>query len=192
MQDLRSRLLEHALPLVPFTGWTDHTLRDAAERAGLDDFSVKRAFPGGAAAMLDYFFTQADETLARSLPEAELAAKRMPERIEALILARLAYWLPHREAVRRAVAMRTLPWKLAHASTSLYKSVDLMWRIAGDKSTDFSFYTKRMTLAALYSSTLLFWLNDESEAQADTHAFLLNRLQNIADFGKWKKKWKSG
>ena len=38
-----------------------------------------------------------------------------------------------------------------------------MWRIAGDTSTDFNHYTKRMTLGAVYGSTLLVWLDDQSE-----------------------------
>ena len=33
---------------------------------------------------------------------------------------------------------------------NLYKTVDNMWYLAGDNSTDFNFYTKRLTLALIY------------------------------------------
>ena len=38
-----------------------------------------------------------------------------------------------------------------------------MWRTSGDSSTDFSFYTKRVILSGVYVSTLMFWLNDETD-----------------------------
>src|SRR5262249_47033155 len=82
---------------------------------------------------------------------------------------------------------RLLPWNAFPATQSLYRTVDLMWKLAGDHSTDFSFYTKRMTLAGLYSGTLLYWMHDDSENQQNTLAFLKRRLKDIGGFGKWKK-----
>ena len=99
--------------------------------------------------------------------------------------------MPHREAVRRAVATKILPWNAGPTGSALYRTVDLLWRLAGDHATDFSFYTKRVTLAGIYGSTLLYWLSDESDHQADTKAFLKRRLQNVADFGRWKKECKN-
>jgi len=188
MKDHRPTILEHMLPLVPFTGWTEHTLAQAGKDSGLESAPIHYAFPGGIKDVIDYFFRCADENLAEACPETELSTLRMPGRIEKIILTRLQQWLPHREAVRRFVAARLLPWNKFAACQSLYRTVDLMWKLAGDNSTNFSFYTKRMTLAAVYSSTLLFWLNDASDNQTDTREFLERRLQNVADFGRWKKK----
>ena len=54
-----------------------------------------------------------------------------------------------------------------------------MWRIAGDTSTDFNHYTKRMTLGAVYGSTLLVWLDDQSEGLGETAAFLDRRIDDV-------------
>ena len=62
-----------------------------------------------------------------------------------------------------------------------------MWRIAGDKSTDFSFYTRRISLATVYTSTLLFWLNDESNDNVETEFFLDRRLRDINKISSFKK-----
>ena len=67
-----------------------------------------------------------------------------------------------------------------------WRSADLMWRLAGDTSTDFNHYTKRMTLGAVYASTLLVWLDDQSEGWADTAAFLDRRIDDVMQFEKWK------
>lgn len=190
MTDLQSRLLETLLPLVPFDGWSDYALTQAGRNAGLGLPDAKMAFPGGIADCIDFYFRSADEKLARDFPEGTLSGKRMPDRIETLLMAKLAHFALHKEAVRRAVAQRALPWNLPRATKSLYASVDNIWRLAGDSSIDFSFYTKRMTLAGLYTSTLLFWLNDESDNMDATRAFMQRRLADIAAFGKKKKAFK--
>jgi ubiquinone biosynthesis protein COQ9 len=76
-----------------------------------------------------------------------------------------------KESVARGLAMlrcRSTPLALQ----LLYRTVDAIWYAAGDTSTDFNFYTKRATLAGVYSSTLLYWLNDRSEGSEATWSFL--------------------
>jgi ubiquinone biosynthesis protein COQ9 len=70
------------------------------------------------------------------------------------------------------------------------RSADQMWRLAGDTSTDFNQYTKRMTLGAVYGSTLLAWLDDETEGWADTAAFLDRRIDDVMKFEKFKAEWR--
>ena len=69
----------------------------------------------------------------------------------------------------------------------LYRTCNSIWRISGDNATDFSFYTKRISLAAVYSSTLFFWLNDESIDNKNTEQFLDRRLNDISKISKFKK-----
>ena len=54
-----------------------------------------------------------------------------------------------------------------------------MWQAAGDVSTDFNFYTKRGLLAGVLSATTLYWMNDGSDGQADTRAFLDRRISEV-------------
>ena len=68
-----------------------------------------------------------------------------------------------------------------------YRTCNSIWRIAGDKSTDFSFYTRRISLAAVYTSTLLFWLNDKSNNSIETELFLDRRLKDISKISSLKR-----
>ena len=72
----------------------------------------------------------------------------------------------------------------------MYRSVDAMWRAAGDTSTDFNFYTKRGILAGVYGSTLVRWFNDTSEDESATNEFLAARIENVMQFEKFKAKAK--
>jgi ubiquinone biosynthesis protein COQ9 len=83
-----------------------------------------------------------------------------------------------------------MPQNLPLALRVSWRTADLMWRIAGDTSTDFNHYTKRMTLGAVYGSTLLVWLDDETEGWSETAAFLGRRIDNVMSFEKWKSEWR--
>jgi ubiquinone biosynthesis protein COQ9 len=115
---------------------------------------------------------------------AELQELRIRERIAKLVLARLEVLTPHREALRRATAARLLPSNALAATAALWRTVDLMWSLAGDRATDTSYYTKRSLLAAVWSSTFLYWLDDRSEDLEATWAFLERRIDNVMQIGQ--------
>jgi ubiquinone biosynthesis protein COQ9 len=88
--------------------------------------------------------------------------------------------------VRRALALLSLPFNAPLALKLLYNTVDALWYAAGDTSTDFNFYTKRATLAGVYSSTLLYWLNDRTPGSEATWAFLDRRIEDVMKIEKLK------
>ena len=118
------------------------------------------------------------------------ALEDKPERvhlmIRMLILLRLERAIPHKEAIRRALAVLALPTNAGQSARTLYRTVDIMWRAAGQKDTDFSFYTKRATLAAVYSATLLAWMADNSSDMKATGEFLDRRLKDVARIPQMK------
>jgi ubiquinone biosynthesis protein COQ9 len=76
--------------------------------------------------------------------------------------------------------------RLAAACTA--RTVDAIWRSAGDRSADFSWYTKRAILAAVYGATLLYWLRDSSEDDAATLGFLDRRLAGVGRIGSARRR----
>ncbi len=180
-EDIRDRLVLAALPHVAFDGWAGGALAAAAADEGMDPTMPARVFPGAAADAVAHFVGLADRMMADDLLEVDLTGLRVPKRILAAIRVRLERWAPHREAIRRALAVLALPVNLGLAARLTWATSDAIWRAVGDQSHDFSWYTRRSTLAAVYSATLLYWLDDGSEAAADTLAFVERRL---ADVGK--------
>ena len=53
----------------------------------------------------------------------------------------------------QAMALKAYPPVAPTALENLSLMVDDIWYMAGDKSTDFNWYTKRAILAAIYTST---------------------------------------
>jgi ubiquinone biosynthesis protein COQ9 len=175
----RRDLLEAALPHIPFDGWSARTLRLACRDLGLDRALAQRAFPRGARDLLAFFVAEADRRMVAELSALDLGAMRVRQRIAAAVRLRLELHAGHREAVRRALALGALPTYSGDAVGALYRTVDLIWRAAGDEATDFNFYSKRALLAGVYGSTILYWLDDQSEDFADTWAFLDRRIGDV-------------
>ena len=186
LDEVRARLAPDLAANAAFDGWGDAARDMAADGAGIDRDIAKLAFAGGAVAMIDAWFDAIDARMAQALPPERLATMKIRERITALVAARLDALAPDREALRRARAILALPTNLAAAARLGWRSVDRMWRLAGDTATDYNHYTKRAMLLGVYTATITVFLEDESEGQADTHAFLARRIDGIMRFERTK------
>lgn len=175
----RRALLDRTLAHVPFDGWTARSLQAAASDLGYDWSLARRAFPRGVREAIALFEAETDRRMVAALADADLAALRIRDRIAAAVRTRLELCAPHREACRRLVAHYALPGNAAAGLGAMYRSIDLMWRAAGDTATDFNFYTKRGLLAGVYGATILFWLNDRSEGCVESWAFLDRRIADV-------------
>ena len=190
-EDQRAALIEAMLPNVPFDGWSRLALRSAARRVGLSAGEALALFPNGAGELVACFSRWVDLRMLDRLEATNLEPMRISERVALAIATRLEILAPWREAVRRALAVLALPQHAPLGLRLLYQTVDAIWYAAGDRATDFSFYTKRSTLAAIYAATLLYWLGDSSPDFADTRAFLDRRLAGAASIGKARKRFET-
>jgi ubiquinone biosynthesis protein COQ9 len=176
----RAALLQATLPHVPFDGWTRTAFLAGARDAGIEPALADNAFPGGMAELLDFYHRQADIEMVRALEaHPDLAALKTREKVALAIRLRLEANAGHREAIRQALSFLTLPANAPLGAKCLYRTVDAVWYAAGDKATDFSFYTKRGLLAGVYSATVLYWLNDKSDGFADSWTFLDRRIADV-------------
>ena len=173
-----------------FDGWTRQAVDSAARQLGIDPVQARLAMPKTQAAMIDLYIQEVDRGLEAYFTAKRLSKLKVREKIQALVWRRLEIMGPAREAVRRALAILALPQNVPLALRISWRTTDLMWRIAGDTSTDFNHYTKRMTLGAVYGSTLLIWLDDKSEGWTDTAGFLERRIENVMKFEKLKAQWR--
>jgi len=183
----RGALIEAMLPEVVFDGWSRAALRAAARRIGVSPGAAMALFPGGAADLVAGFSRWADQRMLDRLESTTLDGLRVSERVALAIGIRLEIVGPWREAVRAALAVLALPTHVPLALRLLYQTVDAMWYAAGDSATDFSFYTKRMSLAALWAATVIYWLEDRSEDFVDTRGFVARRLGDLARIGRTRR-----
>ena len=183
---LKRAVAQAALTHIPFDGFTDKALATAAAEAGVDKKALARLFPGGPLDLVEALSNMFDSEMEARLAKAKLGTLKVRARIAKAVKTRIDILRPHKEAARRAAAFLTLPPHAARGVTLLYRTVDAIWRAAGDTSTDFNFYTKRAILAGVYSATLMRWFNDTSEDESETDAFLARRIDDVMRFEKFK------
>ncbi len=176
---MRDRILDATLPNVLFDGWSRKGLVMGAEMAGLQEGDVDLVFPRGARDAIAHWLYRADREMSAALEAADLDKMKIRAKVAFGVRTRLEQVAPHKEAVRRALGLLALPGNAALGTRALYRTVDAIWYACGDRSTDFNFYSKRGLLAAVYSSTLLYWLDDESDGHEATWAFLDRRVENV-------------
>ncbi|HVA35672.1 MAG TPA: COQ9 family protein [Stellaceae bacterium] len=185
---LRDKIVLAMLPDVPFEGWSRRALAHAARRLDLTGAELASLFPRGPRDAVAAFSDWADRATETALAKEHLGRLKLRERIALGVRTRLTVVEPHREAVRRMLAFLALPANLPLGPRLLYRTVDTLWHAAGDRSTDFSFYTKRGLLAGIYAATTLHWLDDKSPDHAATLAFLDRRIGEVMQIPKLRSR----
>ena len=141
------------------------------------------AFPGGERELIEYFSAWADRRTLAALEALDPGAMKIRDRIAAGVRLRLELLAPHHEAAGRALSFLALPQNALLGLTCLYRSVDSLWYAAGDRATDHNYYSKRLLLAGVLSSTYVCWLNDHSEGSRVTWDFLDRRIDEVLKAG---------
>ena len=177
-QELKDKLLEASLPHIIFDGWSMKSLQAATSDLGIKEGMIYTVFVDPESELVEHFSDWADRRMIARLDKIDLESMKIRERITIAVRMRLEGISGHEEALRRSI--------FKSSPRCLYKTVDLIWRRAGDKAVDFNFYSKRALLATVLSSTTLYWLDDKSENHAKTWEFLDRRISDVMKIPKLK------
>lgn len=181
---LKAKFLLTALPDVPFDGWTAALMDRTSAKLKISDDKLAVIFPEGVGDLVAYFFAWATEETLKKLKRENISAMRVRDRITLGVRTRLEILTPHKQAVAAALSFMALPPRSFQLPKMVWQTADRLWWAAGDTSTDYNHYTKRMLLSGVLTSTLLYWLNDKSKDHAQTWGFLDRRIENVLQIGQ--------
>ena len=182
----RDAALLAAMPHVARCGWTLAAVRDGLADLGAEPALAALMFSRGGAELVAEWAAYADRQMLAAAAAENIAHLRTPARIRRAIELRLAVQRPWRAQLRRGAALLATQPLLAARVTA--RTADALWQAAGDRSADFSWYTKRASLAAIHAATMLFWLRDDSPDAAATMVFLDHRLADAARVGGLRRR----
>jgi ubiquinone biosynthesis protein COQ9 len=180
----RERLLDAILPHVVFDGWSEAAFRAAAGDCAMALPLARAHCPRGATDLAADYHRQGDRAMTAALARAATDGTRFRDRVTLAVRLRLEG--ADREIVRRGAAHFALPQNAATGAALIWGTADAIWTALGDTSDDINWYSKRATLSAVYSSTVLYWLGDESEGHQATWDFLDRRIEGVMRFEKFK------
>ena len=183
--ELRESLLDAALMHVPFDGWSDATFHAAVQDAGADEVLARAVFPRGAVDLAVAYHKRGDALMLARLASEDLSGLRFSGKVAAALRFRLEA-VDDKEAVRRGTTLFALPQYAGDGVKLIWGTVDAIWEALGDSSEDLNWYTKRATLAGVYSASVLFWLGDDSLEHQASWDFVDRRIANVMQFEKLK------
>ena len=184
--DIRDTILQAALKIAPFEGWTNLTLKRSVREAGFPEGAEELYFENGISDLLDHWSNALNAKAELKISALDLAALKIRDRVTQGVLLRLQAIGPHEEAARRASSRLILPDLAATGMRQIWSAADMVWRAIGDTSTDANYYSKRTILSSVIGTTLPVWLSDQSDDKAAARTFLDARIANVMEFEKLK------
>ena len=184
------KLMLAALPNVAFDGWSNSTFEGACKETEISERKARLSCPRGALDLAVAFHKWGDDQFEISFKKKRISKLKVREKIKKAVELRIKL-ASDKEAVRRGVALFALPIYAFEGSRLIWDTADLIWELIGDNSEDYNWYSKRTILSAVYASTVLYWLGDDSEGNKETWHFLDRRIEDVMKFENAKVQLKT-
>lgn len=186
----KDQLLDAALMHVPFDGWSEASFQAAVTEVGMDQTVARAICPRGAVDLAVAYHKRGDDMMIARMKSEDMDQMKFRDKIAAMVRFRLEA-VNDKETVRRGTTLFALPQYAADGAKLVWGTCDAIWTALGDTSDDVNWYTKRATLSAVYSSTVLYWLGDTSDDHSATWEFLDRRIENVMQIEKVKAQVKN-
>ena len=184
----RLEVLKFAKIFVSKKGLSKNTLESISKKYGLDANETELLFPEGNNDFIKFTLEQLNNELEEYCKEIDLIRLPVHKRIKKVLLSKISIMNKNKVFYRSIFLNLLIPKKNFSLSSQLYNSVDQIWFIAGDSSTDFNFYTKRFILSVIYSRIMLFFFNNNNQQELED--ILDESLQRVSKIPEIKSKLK--
>lgn len=184
----KKQVLQALLPSVAKEGWSDKGLKKAVTDSGMEEAYMAIIFPEGVKDAMAFYFSELYQQIEKQWHMVPWENMPVRQRVAEALKTSLEVMSPDKKIIEKTVIFFIPPWQWCKASQYAWKIVDNMWYKAGDKATDWNYYTKRILLWGIYNATLLYWLKDTSEGAVETKRFIDRRIEDVMQI--MKVKWK--
>ncbi len=183
IKDYKKKLsiLDDVKKYVEKDGWSKNLLKKIlSNRVTSSDLSY--LFPNGYLDLLELSLKELNRSLENKINKINIINFPMSKRMKKILFVRLEILNKDKIFFKKTFNHLMLPHNNKIMKRNLYNTVDNMWYLAGDNSTDFSFYTKRFTLALIYTNALFVFFNKDIEQAKINIEKNLKRISNIPKF----------
>lgn len=173
-------ILDSLLTQKHFPGWKTSIANTIAEELNLNiRFNNKSE-------LLAAYNLYIENLLFQNISELSIPNSRTSEKVKIALEVRIDILNQWKDAEIEAIRSFDLSDQLKYTASLS----DKIWKWAGDTSTDYNFYTKRLILGGIIITSQIFWLEDSSNYSEHTKEFIQNRIDETAIIGTIKKEIK--
>ena len=177
------KILELTKKIVSIDGWSENVLEKLVNK-NIDSSELAYYYPNGYKDILKFSLDEINNSLEKIISKTNIINLPLNKRIKKILMTRIEILNKDKKFFNKTFNHLILPQNTKILTKSLYKSVDTMWYLAGDNSTDFNFYTKRLILSGIYVSTLLIFFNkniEEAEKNIDRSLKRISKLPKLKE-----------
>ncbi len=195
----KQKILQNFLKLCETEGVSDVVLSLAVKESGIDQKYTNIIFENSIISLIEFHIEEINREIEKRLQnEINFHEKKIRQKIQfclynlfeiqknnrlALVQIRNFYFDPKNFA---STDLGPRPMLLALKNAG--KISDAIWTAIGDQSTDFNYYTKRLTLAKIIIQSFNIFLKDESDDLQNTKNFIDEKIDGVMKFEKFKAK----
>lgn len=183
----KTELFESLLPFIAQKGWHMDAIDQWVHETNQHKTLLQLHFPNNISDLIDFMTEKLNHDLISTLQEINFIKIKVPVKIKTALMTRFELMQPYKDILRHEQQYFKNPLHIPQGLKNLYKIVDTIWFSIGDQTTDFNFYTKRLTLSGIYTSTFYYWLKDESTDIINTSMFIDRRLESLKIIPNIKK-----
>ena len=184
----RLEVLKYAKIFISEKGLNKNSLENISKRYGLNINEIELLFPEGNIDLIKFTLEQLNKELEEYCKKIDLIRLPVHKRIKKVLLSKISLMNKNKLFYRSIFLNLLIPKKNFSLSNQLYNSVNQIWFIAGDSSTDFNFYTKRLILSGIYSRVILFFFNNNNQEELEN--ILDESLKRVSKIPEIKSKLK--
>ena len=190
LTSIRLDILRRAKKHIVLNGWNDKIFSLIAKEGKYKEKEIISFFPEGYKSLLKLYLYNADQEMIEACKKINFIRMRTSERVKRIILLRLKKNEKDKKLIKKTIFTLILPKHTKIATLGLYNTIDNIWYIAGDNSTDFNYYSKRAILISIYSATLFYWVNKNYTTLEQTKIFLNKQFKNVSKIPNLKERVK--
>ena len=168
--------------IVAINGWSENIIEIAKKNKDFKNINVMLLFPDGYREIIDFSLDQLNYEVENKVNKLNIINLPTGKRIKKILLIRFEILNNDLEFYKKTFNHLLIPNNFKLLNKNLYKTVDKIWYLAGDQSTDFNFYTKRLTLALIYINALMVFYNkgfDKVENNLDKSLLKISKIPKI-------------
>lgn len=189
LKNNKLKILKEVKQYASNDGWNDNLFISIEKFSKLTYHEIIALFPNRCFDLIEMYLEEINEKMTFQSQKINLIQLRVHERIRELFILRLKIMLKEKKLISKTFLYLLMPQNFRQASKSLYKTVDQMWFLAGDNSTDFNFYSKRIILSSIYLTVMIHFINNEN---IDETINILNKqLKRVSKIPNIKNKMHS-
>ena len=181
MKSKQEKLAKLFIQEVPKFGWSRETLLQCAKKQRISTSVLAKLFPSFEYDVLKFIIAQNNIQVEKNYNSFNNSRLKTRDKIKTILELKFDSNVYLKKSLPEMLKFLLRPGNLLMSIKMLHENSDFIWNLAGDKSNDFSFYSKRGLLSMVYLATLIYWLNDKSTKGIGTKNFISKSVDGIVD-----------